>query len=92
MEKEPSITLQVVVQPGSSVEKIEIIDSIIKIKVHKPAVDGAANKRLLELLAKKLNIAKTTLEIVKGEKSKHKVIKVFGITQLEINKKLILIE
>lgn len=49
-----------------------------ELKVYLTAVpiDGKANKELIKLLSKELNINKSKISIIKGEKSKKKVIEI----------------
>ncbi len=47
-------------------------------KVNTPPVDGKANARLVELIAKFLKIPKTKIVITKGLASKNKTIAVFA--------------
>lgn len=53
-------------------EKGEIWEIFLK----SPAIEGKANKEACELIAKKLNIAKTKVVLAKGLKSK---VKIFNI-------------
>lgn len=39
-------------------------------------VDGKANRELIKLLSEKLNVGKNKISIIKGEKSKEKIIEV----------------
>ena len=48
----------------------------LKIYLTAVPVDGKANKELLKLLAEKLGVSKSRIEIIKGEKSKEKIIEV----------------
>ena len=41
-----------------------------------PAVDGKANKALIDLLAGHFNVKKYRIEIIKGLKSRHKTINI----------------
>jgi hypothetical protein len=52
-------------------------------------VDSAANEALIEFLAKKLNCGHNRIEIVRGHKSRHKVLKLHGFTTEEIFQKLL---
>jgi uncharacterized protein (TIGR00251 family) len=54
------------------------------VKLKAPPVDGAANSELVELLAKKLRISKSAVEIVSGETSKTKLLKLTGVTAEEL--------
>jgi uncharacterized protein YggU (UPF0235/DUF167 family) len=44
------------------------------VAVREPARDGEANRALVELLARHLGIAKSTIKIIRGERSRHKVL------------------
>ena len=58
----------------------------VKIKVTSPPVDGKANKAVIALLSKKLNVPKRNVEIVSGEKSRNKKIRIYGKTLSEVSK------
>ena len=40
------------------------------------AIDGKANKSIIEFLAKELNLKKKDIEIIRGEKSSKKIISI----------------
>ena len=44
----------------------------LKIKISKPAVDGKANKAITEYLSEILNLPKSNISILNGEKSSQK--------------------
>ncbi len=74
--KEPFI-IKIKVVPNSSKNLLEIYnDEIIKVKINKPAVDGKANKGIIEYLSKILNLPKSNIEIVRGEKSSLKDLRI----------------
>jgi len=52
------------------------IDGILKIKLTAPPVDGEANKKLIEFLSKEWNLPKSKIKIIKGERSKNKIIEI----------------
>jgi uncharacterized protein len=56
--------------------KAAIVEEEGRLKVHvtAPAVDGKANNALLLLLAEYLEVRKSDIEILRGEKSRNKVI------------------
>jgi uncharacterized protein (TIGR00251 family) len=70
------IRINVQVSPGASKEKARIIagEGILKVHLHARAVEGAANKALVEFLSDALGIAKSMITIEKGETSRKKVI------------------
>jgi uncharacterized protein (TIGR00251 family) len=81
--------LSVKLQPRASAnEIIGPAGDELKIKVTAPPVDAAANEALVELLAEKLECARGRVELVRGHKSRHKVIKLHGLTPEAVLQKL----
>ncbi len=77
------ITIEVKVEPRASTAGIQgVMEGVLKVRLTSPPVDGAANKQLIELLAKELKIKKGAFTIMKGEKSKNKVVKITGVDSL----------
>ena len=68
--------IKIKVIPGA--KKAEVIKekSFLKVKVNAPAQKGKANKRLTEILSKYFNVSKSDIKIIKGEKSKNKIIEI----------------
>ena len=64
--------------PRSSENKIvgESEDGVLKIKLTAPPVEGEANKKLIEFLSKEWGMAKSKIQIIKGEKSKNKIVEI----------------
>jgi uncharacterized protein len=82
LEKDGSITFSVRVVPRASLS--EIVgehDGVLKIKIAAPPVDGAANAELIKLLARKFNVSKSDIEIIGGETSKNKRIKITNLSE-----------
>lgn len=74
------IIIQVKVIPRSSKKEIAGVEgNTIKIKLTAPPVEGAANEQLIELLSGTLGIKKGNIEIVKGDSSKYKTVKIKGV-------------
>ena len=76
-EKDGAVTFSVRVVPRAS--KSEIVgdlDGALKVRVAAPPVDGAANAELIKLLAKTFGVVKSAVEIIGGETSKTKQIKI----------------
>ena len=63
-------------------------DGTLKIRLTAAPVDGAANKALLELLAKILGIRASALEITGGEKGRDKIISVVGMDTAAVEEKI----
>ncbi len=53
---------------------VKITEDYFEIWVDERAVDGRANKRVLEILAEHFNIPKSRITIVKGTKSRNKIV------------------
>ena len=57
-------------------------------KVTAPPIEGKANKALIDLLAKKLGVPKSHIEIISGKSSRLKSIRIDGLSQKEITRKV----
>jgi uncharacterized protein len=55
-------------------------NGVYHVKVTAPPVDGKANQALISLLSKALGVPKGRLELVSGEKSRHKTVRIRGMT------------
>ncbi len=81
--------IKVKLTPRSS--RNEIIgktDDVVRVKLTAPPVEGKANKALVQFLAKKLGRPKRDVEIVSGERSRLKTIRVHGMSIEEVMEKL----
>ncbi len=82
--------LSVKLQPRASANEIdEPLGDELRIKVTAPPVDAAANEALIKLLAGKLDCARGRVELVRGHKSRHKVVKLHGFAPAEVFQKLL---
>lgn len=73
------VEIDVLVAPRASRNKIgPIHDDRIKLAVTAPPIDGAANDAVIELLAKTLGVAKSSVLVVRGQTSKRKTVLVRG--------------
>lgn len=69
------ITVQV--KPNSKKESVELLaDGTYVVRVNAPPAEGRANERVVELLALNLGVAKSSLQLIGGQKSKRKIFKV----------------
>jgi len=85
--KEVSTLFTVRVIPrASKSEIVGIHDGCLKVRIALPPVDGAANAELIKLLAKHLNVSKNDVQILKGQSSRIKQIRITGITSFESQK------
>jgi len=77
--------LSVKLQPRASASVIgEPLGAELRIKVTAPPVDAAANQALIELLAKKLDCPRGRIELIRGQTSRHKTVRLHGFTPEEV--------
>ena len=78
-ETATGVRVPVTVQARAS--KTEVVGEhgdTLKIRIAAPPVDGAANQELIDVLSKALKIPKRSIEIVSGEKSRSKRVRIAG--------------
>lgn len=74
------LILAVRVQPRASREKILGFQAGgLKVALTAPPVDGAANEALQRLLAKALNVAQGCVQIIQGNHSRNKLVRIQGV-------------
>lgn len=77
----PSCTLELKTIPNAPRDAVAgWLGDALKVKVHAPALDGRANEALLAFLAAELDLPRRALTLVRGDKSRHKVIRLDGLT------------
>lgn len=75
-----------VIPRASKTEVVGSIDGMLKVRLKTPPVDGAANEELIKFLAKVLGVSKGNIEIISGQTSRTKRLRVAGITAAELEK------
>lgn len=84
-----STTLDIRVQPRAS--RDEIVGwrgGALVVRLTAPPVEGRANEALRKLLAKRLRIAPSRVEVVRGAASRDKVVRFSGLSQAELERAL----
>jgi uncharacterized protein (TIGR00251 family) len=75
------VMLSVKLQPRASANEIgDPMGNELRIKVTAPPVDSAANEALVRFLAETLDCPRNRIELVRGNKSRHKTLKLHGIS------------
>ena len=75
------MTFRVRVQPRAARDGVVgEHDGAIKLRISAPPVDGRANEACRRLIAKLAGVSPAAVEIIAGESSKDKVIRVYGST------------
>src|SRR5262249_5641695 len=83
------VLLSIKLQPRASANEIgEPLGDELRIKVTAPPVDSAANEALIELLAETLGCPRSHVELVRGQTSRHKAVKIRAMTAEEVLNKL----
>jgi uncharacterized protein (TIGR00251 family) len=83
------VVLAVKLQPRASKNEIgEALGPELRIKVTAPPVDSAANEALVRLLADRLECARSAVQLVRGQTSRHKTLLISGLTAAMVLKKL----
>jgi uncharacterized protein (TIGR00251 family) len=71
------IILTLHIQPRASKNEVcGVQENALKIRLTSPPVDGAANKLCREFLAALFKVPKSSVEIVSGETSRHKRVRI----------------
>jgi uncharacterized protein (TIGR00251 family) len=71
--------IKVRVIPRAKKQKIEEIEGILRVYLNEPAEGGRANKKLIEVLAEHFKIKKYNLQIIRGLKTRDKLVEISGI-------------
>lgn len=79
------VTFGVHVQPRASRNELcGVQGEELKLRITSPPVEDAANKLCIEVLAKLLGVAKSNVAIISGARSRHKTIRINGVTSAKV--------
>lgn len=83
------LTFPVRVQPRAKRNALvgELGDAL-KVALSAPPIDGRANEACIEFFAELLQLPRSSVEIVSGQSSRNKVIRVTGISVKELHRRL----
>jgi len=80
-----AVRFQVRLQPRASRNEIAgAHDGALRIRLHAPPVDGAANEALVAFLAERLAVPRRGVRIVTGATSRTKTIEIEGVTSADV--------
>ena len=65
-----------------------IRDDAVLIRLNAPPVDGAANAELIRVLAEILEVARRDIEILSGERSRGKRVRIRGMAASDVHRRL----
>lgn len=73
-------TIEVRLSPRGSRDELGAMrGGVLRAKVTAPPVDGRANEALCKLIAKRLGVAPGRVSVIRGEKSRDKLVRVEGM-------------
>lgn len=77
------LILKLYIQPKASRDKIVgLHGEEIKIAITAPPIDGKANEHLTKYLSKQFKVAKSQIDIEKGDLGRHKQVRIHAPTQI----------
>jgi len=77
----PEARISVRLRPRSSREELTgIRDGVLVARVSAPPVDGEANRALCRLIARRAGVAVSRVQVIAGERSANKRVRVDGIS------------
>ena len=66
--------------PRGGADRVDgVVDGVLRVRVAAPAVDGAANRAMLRLLADELGVPRGAVSLVVGAGNRSKVVEVDGV-------------
>jgi uncharacterized protein (TIGR00251 family) len=81
-----AVRFRVHVQPRASRTEIAgLHGTALKVRLHSPPVDGAANDELISFLAKTLGVSRSAVRIVSGQSSRGKTVEVEGVSPVSVD-------
>jgi uncharacterized protein (TIGR00251 family) len=85
----PACTLELKIIPNAPRnEVVGWLGAALKVKVHAPALEGRANDELLAFLAEKLGLPRRSITLLRGDKSRQKVVRIAGLEAIELKSRL----
>ena len=85
----PRCTLELKTIPNAPRNEIVgWLGAALKVKVHAPAVEGKANDELIDFLAGKLGVHRRNVTLLRGDKSRQKVVQIEGLNATEVKTRL----
>lgn len=86
----PSCTLEIKAVPNAPRNAVVgWLGDALKVKVHAPALEGRANEELCEFLADALDLPRRAVTLLRGDKSRQKVVRLEGLDLAEAKRRLV---
>ena len=82
-------TLELKVIPNAPRNEIAgWLGDVLKVKIHAPALEGRANDALLDFLATELGIHRRDLTLLRGDKSRQKIVRLATLDEITVRQRL----
>jgi uncharacterized protein (TIGR00251 family) len=82
----PETIIAVRAQPGARrSEIVGIRDGVLVARVSAPALQGRANQALCRLIARSLGVRRSQVSVVRGERSRDKLVRIEGVDRADID-------
>jgi len=79
------VALRLHIQPGAKrTEVVGLHGDALKIRLASPPVDGKANAALISFLAEQLGVSRADVEIVGGQSSRAKRVRVTDVSETDV--------
>jgi uncharacterized protein (TIGR00251 family) len=86
---ERACTLELKIIPNAPRnEVVGWLGPALKVKVHAPAREGRANDELLDFLAEKLGVPRRSVTLLRGDKSRQKIVRLTGLDLAAVRARL----
>jgi len=83
-------TLRFHIVPNAKIDKVAgEHGGAIKVKLRAPALEGKANEALITFLAERLKVPARTIVLVRGQKSRDKLVRIDGLDEEEARRRLL---
>lgn len=83
------VTLELKVVPNAPRDELTgWAGATLKVKLRAPALEGRANEALCGFLATRLSLPRRAVTLLRGEKSRHKLVRVDGLSADEVRERL----
>ena len=89
MTERQAARIAVVLRPGASRDEVQgFHQGVLRVQVKAPPIDGKANASLGEILAWLLGVPPSSVAVLRGARSRRKLLSVEGVSQKEAEEKL----
>lgn len=82
-ETKEGLVVRLKIIPNSSKNELIWENEGLKVKITAQPIENKANKVLVEFLSKNIRIAKSNIQIIKGELNKEKTLLIKGLNEAE---------